>query len=182
MKKLILISSFAFLFSLNNKTHAQTNVRIDPLSALIGVLNTTVDFKLSSSWTLGPTFQYLSREIDSYDAMAYGVGVRVNYYFEREAFSQGWYLGPSFRYASAEVETNDPTFGKITGEASGIAAGLLAGYQWMWESFNINLGAGFVYSSLGTIKVENKQGNYSEDFSGYDGVDLDLEFTLGWKF
>lgn len=171
----------AVVFSLS-PAMAEVNLRVDPLGALIGAANVQLDIGVSNSWTLGPTLQYLNRSIDDYDATAYGVGVRANYYFSRPVFTQGWYLGPSVSYVNAKVTEDDSLFGELEGTGSGLAFTLIGGYQWMWESFNINLGAGPVVTTIGDITVENSNGTYKEKTDGIDAGGLAIEFTLGWKF
>lgn len=177
-------SLFLGLLILSSVTiaRAETNLRLAPVSLLAGMLDVEADFAVSSAWTLGPSFRYLNREIDGFDARAYGIGIRGNYYFNGSVFTQGWYLGPSLHYVNASVEKDYPTYGELEGSASGLGMTVLAGYQWMWESFNINLGGGFSYFTVGDIKVKSSDGTINERFSGYDSLQLALEFTLGWKF
>lgn len=161
---------------------AEVNLRIDPLNTLIGTANVQLDFGIADTWTLGPSIRYIDRTIDDFETSAYGLGIRANYYFNRKVFTQGWYLGPSLGYASAKVKTDDGLGGDLEGTGTGVTAAVIAGYQWMWESFNINLGAGPAYTTIGDITVETDDGNYKEEFDGLSGVDIALEFTLGWKF
>jgi len=169
-------------FAILAPAKADVNVRVDALSGLMGVANIQVDFGISTAWTLGPTFQYRNRTVDDYESTAYGIGIRENYYLNGNVFTQGWYLGPSVGYIRATVKRDDSVHGDIEGSASGIAATFLAGYQWMWESFNMNLGAGPVYYTIGNVKVENGDGTYDEEYKGYSGLGIALEFSLGWKF
>lgn len=165
-----------------NTAHSEVNVRIDPLNTLIGRMNVQVDFGIASAWSLGPTLQYTNKMDEGYKINAYGFGVRGNYAFNGNIFTQGWYLGPSISYVNVKVTDDNSILGDLEGKGSGVAFSVLGGYQWMWEHFNINLGAGPVFYTLGDIVVENDAGTYEEKFSGYNEVGLGLEFTLGWKF
>jgi hypothetical protein len=173
----LLISSLTFI----STAKADVNVRVDALGALAGIANLHVDFGLGNAWSLGPSVQYINQSVDDFEANATSVGVRANYFFNGKIFTQGWYLGPSINWMSVKVEDNDPSLGKLEGSANGMAFTVLGGYQWMWESFNINLGIGPVYYTLGSIKAKSDRG-FSEEFSGYDGMGISSEFTLGWKF
>ncbi len=168
-----------FCFSLN--AAAEVNLRASPLAPLIGGVMLEADFKISDKWSLGPALTYISADRDGFETKAYSIGARGNYFFEG-TFKQGWYLSPGVSYVAATVKDDDSTFGDIEGKSSGLAINIFGGYLWMWENFNIMLGAGPVIYTLGGITVENNSQNYKEDYEGYDGVDLGLDFTLGWKF
>lgn len=159
---------------------ADVNVRVDPLSALIGLFSVDVDIPISQAWTLGPTARFMDRTDGDFDVSAYGFGVRANYWFEDAVFTQGWYFGPSVQYVSVSVEDNESTT-NLKGDATGVALIGIFGYQWMWESFNINLGIGPAYYSISKITAKDNQGN-SDEYKGYNGAGLSLEFSLGWKF
>lgn len=172
----------AFMLFVSLSSFAQTNIRISPIHLLVGMPRVEADFKIADSWTIGPTGSYLNRSVDQYDVQAYSLGIRANYFFNREVFTQGWYLGPSLEYAHVHITDNDPFSGKMEGNGSGLALSVIGGYQWMWDNFNINLGAGPSYYSLGTVEVESSDGTVDDDYTGYDGLQLAVEFTLGWKF
>ena len=175
---IFLFTSFAYIKS----AQSQVNVRVDPLRTLTGVPSVDVDFAVSSAWSLGPTFSYLNKTIDDFEATAYNLGIRGNYYFNGSVFTQGWYFGPSLSYLSVKVTDKNQVFGDLEGSASGLAFTALGGYQWMWDHFNINLGLGPVFYTLGDVTVKNSDNSYKEDFSGFSGAGIALEFTLGWKF
>ncbi len=174
-----IFSALLLIFSF--RSFAEVNLRTSPIHLLSGIALLEADFKISDKWSLGPTFAYTSRDQDGFETNVYALGVRGNYYFAG-TFAQGWYVSPGVQYVSASVKDDDPTFGEIEGKASGLAINLFGGYFWMWENFNIQLGAGPVIYTLGGVTVENDSQNYKEDFDGYNGVDLGIEFSLGWKF
>ncbi len=172
-------SVLLLLFSFHSL--AEVNLRTSPIHLLAGIALFEADFKINDKWSLGPTLAYSSADQDGFETNVYALGVRGNYYFAG-TFAQGWYMSPGVQFVSASVKDDDPTFGEIEGKASGFAINLFGGYFWMWENFNIQLGAGPVIYTLGEITVENKSSNYKEDFGGNNGVDLGIEFSLGWKF
>lgn len=170
----------AIIVSFAITSHAEVNVRTSPLHLLVGIVTADVDFKISDKWSLGPTAAYSSADREGFETVVYAIGLKGNYFFEG-TFNQGWYLSPGIQYVSAKV-TDDSSFGEIEGNASGLGVALFGGYFWMWNNFNIQLGAGPVLYTLGEISVESDDGSVKEEYAGYDGVDLGIEFTLGWKF
>ena len=174
-----LICLLVFLLGVNF-AQANTNIRFSPLSPLVGVIDVEVDFKVSEAWSVGPQLSILSTEDGNYDVSGYKVGVRANYFFSGSVFTQGWYFGPSVSVISVNVKENI-AISNYEGDAKGINFNALFGYQWMWESFNINLGGGPSYVSLGKIRTKDNSGN-TESYDGFSGVGLAIEFMLGWKF
>lgn len=174
----------ALIVMFSSKAYSEVNLRVGALGVFTGNYQLTLDVPISSAWTLGPTGSIVDSKSGGYDVTGYSFGVRGNYYFNKKVFSQGWYFGPSVTFAKVEVDRDyGGSIGKITGDASGVSFTGLFGYQWMWESFNINLGIGPNYVSISELKVTNEQNNYEEDYSGdYTGFGLGAEFTVGWKF
>jgi hypothetical protein len=159
---------------------AEVNVKVEPLGLISGVLGVGVDIPVSSAWTLGPQLRFTNKTVSEYDVTAYSYGVRGNYWLNGAVFTQGWYIGPSFQFIGANVKDNTG-INHLSGSASGVGLTGIFGYQWMWDKFNINLGAGPAYYSIGNIKVKDNQGN-SENYKGYRSLGLGIEFNLGWKF
>jgi hypothetical protein len=178
MKKLFF--GLLFTFGCVSLVNADVNVRLDPIGPLIGQYGVDVDFPISSAWTLGPSLKYLNREDGDFDVSGYSVGVRGNYWFNGEVLTQGWYFGPLLQYIGVSVEDNSDG-SDLEGSANGAGLTAFFGYQWMWESFNINLGAGPALYTVNDIEVDDGDGN-KEEYRGYSGVGLALEFSLGWKF
>lgn len=174
MKKTI--SLLVLIFLIPFQSFADVNVRTFPFQ----LVNLIVDIPVSRNWTLGPQLLYSSSEDDGYSVDARAFGLRANYWFNEDVFTQGWYLGPGISYASVEVE-DDESGSELTGKASGLSLSVLGGYHWMWESFNIMLGIGPAYYSIGEVTIEDDFGN-EESYAGYEGLGIALEFTLGWKF
>ncbi len=160
---------------------AQTNFKFSPLSLLIGVIDLQVDLTVSESWSVGPAFMYLNREIGDFDTKAWSLGIRGNYYLNRKVFTQGWYLGPQLSYLGVNVRGKDVLGGNIEANSTGAATTLYFGYHWFWETFNMSLGAGPVYYTMGKIKVKSENAP-DESFNAFDGVRLALEYMIAWRF
>lgn len=156
---------------------ADINVRTGPLN----LVDVEVDIPVASSWTLGPTARFHSRSDDDFDVKAWGVGVRGNYWFNRDVFTQGWYFGPAAGILHVSVTDESTTFGDMEGSTTAIVLSGFGGYHWVWDSFNIMLGAGPVLYSASSIEVKDDAGN-KETYKGFSGAGLGIEFTLGWKF
>lgn len=176
MKKLLAILMFAFCLT----AQAEINVRVSPLGLLTGYLGAEVDIPVSSAWTLGPELKFLSTSDGDYDVTGYSLGIRGNYWFNGSVFTQGWYFGPLLQMIGVKVEDDSGTT-NLKGDATGVGATGFFGYQWMWQTFNINLGAGPALYTVNKVTVKDSNGN-RETYSGYSGLGLALEFTLGWKF
>ncbi len=173
-----LISLFTLLtFS---TAYANTNIRLSPLSPLAGVIDVEVDFKISEAWSFGPQMSILSTDDGNYDVTGYKLGARANYFFNGSVFTQGWYFGPSVSIISVNVKENLAT-SNYEGDATGIGFVGMFGYQWMWESFNINLGGGPSFVSVNEITIKDNAGN-KKKYDGFSGAGLAIEFMLGWKF
>lgn len=179
MKKLIAAALLVGTLVLNPATsEAQSvNVRIDPLTMLVGVLNAEVDFKVSKAWTVGPTISYFRFNVGHSSVSASGLGVRGNYFFNGNVFTDSWYFGPFFKYATAEAEY------KSTGssaKASGTGLGALVGYHWSWTTFNMQLGGGIVNYSIPDAEITDNGDRV--EYGGISGTGVALEFSIGWKF
>lgn len=177
MKKFLAV---IITFMALNNAQAETNIRVSPLSVLVGVIDVEVDFKIADAWTLGPQLSLVSRTDGTYDVSGYKVGVRGNYWFNGAALSQGWYFGPSVSLVSINVKDSSPS-SSLEGDATALGLVGIFGYQWMWESFNINLGAGPALISIDDVTITDSSGNKTK-YDANGGVNLAIEFNLGWKF
>lgn len=168
---------------LSLSAQSEVNLRVSPVSLLLGTASVTLDIPVSEAWTLGPTASFTDTTSDGFDVNGYSAGIRGNYFFSGKALDNSWYFGPSLNYAYVEVEEDfGGSIGMIKDRGNGIDLSALFGYQWFWDHFNMGVGLGPSYTTVGDIKVKNKQNNTSETYSGSDGIGLDAEFTLGWKF
>ncbi len=156
------------------------NFVFQPLPLLLGIVNFDLDFKLSKSMTLGPSLMYWDSDFLSTHIRAYSLGIRANFYPGGEALdSDGLYVGPSINYMSMKAEKNN-----LSAEIKGTVFTTVAGYQWIWDSFNIMLGGGFTISNFpDKVTVKNTTSNSQEEVSvGVASTGLALEFGLGFAF
>lgn len=175
-----LIFVFLLLIGLLPVAQAQVNVRVDALGPLIGSYGVEVDIPISSAWTIGPSVRILSRSDGNFDVSGYGAGVRANYWLKGAVFTEGWYVGPLVQFIKVEVE--DTSSGSsLEGDATGANITGFFGYQWMWEQFNLNFGAGPSYYTVNDITVKDGDGN-RRNYGSFTGIGIGLEFNLGWKF
>lgn len=166
-----------------------TNIRINPLGLLLGVIGADVDFGVGERFTIGPSIAYLKASTtdiysDGVDYTAWSIGIRANFYLSGPRFHSGWYLAPSAAYIPVTV--NDSFSGdSYTATSGAFAISVLAGYQWVFRSgFNMTLGAGAAYyTTKKNVTVTDSSGN-SQNVStpSFAGVLPDLEFGLGWAF
>ena len=132
---------------LSTAAHANVNVTINPLGALAGALRGTVEFEAGSNWSVGPVLGGTALKLNDVSITSGELGIRANY-FAGGTFSDGWYFGPevSFSNFRASAEGESVSVSAISGSAFG-------GYFWIWDSFNMNLGAGLAYVNIPPIDV-----------------------------
>lgn len=154
-----------------------TNIRVNPLGLLIGMLNADVDFKVGETFTIGPRLGYFSVKAGEVKASAFAIGARANIYVTGAAFTDGWYVGPSFTYSRVSFKD-----GTQEGSGGSIAIAAVGGYQWVWPSgFNMNLGLGPQYLTLPDT-VKDDDGNSFNVSTLNSGILPAIEFTIGAAF
>ncbi|HEY9051404.1 MAG TPA: DUF3575 domain-containing protein [Gammaproteobacteria bacterium] len=157
------------------------NLKTAPVSDLIGIVNVELDIAVSEHFTLGPSylgFNYEHSEVD-YDSDAFGI--RANYYFNK-ALSGGWLLSLSATYGDFEISKTDNNINYSTNTATRIYTAL-AGYQAMWNHFNLTFGIGASYFSLpSTVTAVEGVDILEINTSFLSGVVPNAEITLGWRF
>jgi len=165
------------------------NLQINPLGLIFGELDMNLDFGVTSSITVGPTFSALNASVDdgqgdvvSIKSISYGV--RSNFCLSGTRFRDSWYLSPAFYYMPATVNQT------VSGDSFSATLHIfelraLVGYQWVWNSgFNIKLGGGIAYYSVGnSVVVTNSAGtSQTAQVPTFSGLMPALEFGLGWVF
>lgn len=164
------------------------NVRFSPLGFLIGYLNVDFDFKVSDSWTVGPTISYWSFDFDSsyyrdgkIKTSLTHFGVRGTF-APKGAFKNGVYFSPVFQYRTAKAEGYVSSTGeRVTATASLPVVTGLVGYQhWLGENLNFNVGAGLTVAADSKIEVRDSTGTTKVETSQSGGLALDM--MLGYSF
>lgn len=186
MKRLIAIATLLLSFTVCADESDLGNVRFDPLNLIFSSVDLDLDFKIAQDWTLGPAGAYAHYGIssnsaftESYMVTAWSLGARANWFYNG-AYTSGFYVGPSIKYESIKVTTAD-SIGPVTGTASPVLVGAVAGYGWFWDHFNIMLGGGLEMSLGSTnITIQDSQGNSYTVYNEVAG--LLLEATVGWTF
>jgi hypothetical protein len=150
------------------------NFSTKPLNLLLGEANAAVDFRTFKPLTLGTRFSYSSDKKDDVSATAYSVGLRANYFFSGQAFTDSAYVGALGEYISAKASA-----GKITAQLNMFSGAGLLGYAWFWNSgFNMNLGGGARYTAWPkTISA----GGYTMAINEKP-LSFMLEYSLGFAF
>ena len=162
------------------------NLRINPLAFLGGTVHADLTFEFANGVMFGPAVGYFSFANDNAQASGSVYGARANLFFNGNAFSDGFYLGP-FGYvgqmSAKEKSSNLPT-PERKGEFSVTSYGGVLGYQWMWTTLNIGLGAGLIsFQGPATVKLTN--GGVNPDLERDTPLNkggLFLEFALGFAF
>lgn len=176
----------------NRRSHGTNgdfvNVRVAPIGLLIGYINIDVDFKVSREWTVGPTVTYWKYNFDSVyytggklQGETRSIGAR-GIWSKNGAYHDGLYITPMIQFMSAKVTGTSVSTGReVTGTASVPILTGLVGYQWFWDNFNLNLGAGFSVGAAST-KVDVNDGTTTSSVESSRSSGLALDFTLGWVF
>ena len=158
------------------------NIRVSPLGLLLGQISGTLDFKLRSDLTIGPSLSLFSLTAGDTSISSFAFGGEAVYATNGDINKDGWIGSGSLSYGSFSMEQ---TYSSTAYEASvGILSlSALYGYQWMWDKFNIQTGAGFsFYSADGTIELESSSGQTRSISNPVgSGISFGLKFTIGWK-
>tara|TARA_B100000749_G_scaffold280899_1_gene281031 strand:- start:111287 stop:111829 length:543 start_codon:yes stop_codon:yes gene_type:complete len=180
VKQIFLALVAVAMLGITTSAHANTfGVKFNPITILIGYVDVDIDIAITNNIVITPSFQSWNFEFGDFDYEIQGVGGSISYHFSG-ALQDSFYLGGSFRSLSL---TLDDEFTGETAEADVTASGVILGYQWVWDSFYMNLGAFAGSASESEIDVEDSSGNLTgetEDVPATLGVGLD--FKLGWSF
>ena len=176
------LSAFASVSAFAAEGDKSINIEVSPLGLIIGDLSVTVDFRLGdSSWTIGPRASYWNLKFGDVTFKAYGYGVRADYYLGRPALTDGWYLGPFFDYGSFKITKTNVSGSPGEGSRAGTTFGLMVGYHWFWENFNLKLGLGYGFSSITDFSIHYDDGT-SDSYGSHNPGGVVPEFTFGWAF
>ena len=181
----ILIISITSLF-MSFSSMADIGFRLNPVTALVGFADISLDLPIGDSLRLTPTMQYWNLTLpdsttnESSTFKVNGLGADLTFHFGNN-FASGLYLGAFFSKMNFEYESEALN---ESGEADITTAGAILGYQWCWTSFYMNLAARFGSASAeSTITVQNS--TTGEDTGTEEDTPTgggSLEFKLGWRF
>lgn len=152
------------------------NVRINPLSILLGIINTDYDIRVSEHITFGPSIGFATRSSSTVTTTGFDVGVRANFYLTGKAISDSWYASPA-----AGVIFLTSKSGGSSASTTALNAGVTFGYHWVWDSgFNLTLGLGVAYYAVD--KNQRATDGSVIVLPAYSGTLPRLDFTLGFAF
>ncbi len=166
------------------------NINFEPVLALVGYVDLSMDFKISENWTLGPEISYWHTSVGSGDPTytdnisltAFAFGARGNW-CPTGVFQDGWYLSPILEYMNVRATTtsNGQALSALVSE---IAITGLGGYQWFWNSFNMRLGGGLTLATgPSKIHVQTSNSTYSNDVDyNPNSLGFAVDFMIGWSF
>lgn len=188
MKKfLVVIVLLAQVFALaagESKSSSDSrsfNIQTSPIALLIGMVNGELDYKINENIVVGPVFAYWNATIFDVKVVATSFGAQAKYYPDG-LFTDGYYFGGKVASSSFELTAEDDITGdELSAEASGAMFGVMGGYHWFWESFNINLGLLMGSNSVGKVEVKDSNGNVEEEYDS-SGVATGLIFNMGFVF
>jgi hypothetical protein len=180
MQRILLALVLSFTVSATALANQNWNVRIAPVSFLVGMVNAEVGYAVGSNFSLAAGVMSWNAEILDYTVKAGEVHGRFDYWFSG-AFKQGWYLsGVLSRFNIELTKTESNVDYKAATSYSGYK--VLAGYRWHWTNFNLELGGGIVsYGADSKLTLEASNGDeLEEDMPSIQGSTI--EFNLGWSF
>jgi hypothetical protein len=139
-------SSFATLdlgqltYKSGKEASITANFRLDTIAIMEHGYAFSLDAPLGRGWTMGPSVFHFPQNYSFLKFSATGVGLTFLKYFNGKAFHSGWYGGPMVYYVQGDSDSSQLGSGPQAFEF-----GERAGYQWMWNRFNVQLGAALVY-------------------------------------
>jgi hypothetical protein len=140
--------------------HRQYNLRFSVPGLFVGWTGFALDYKISPAVTIGPTAKYFAYGANS----GFETGVQMNYALNGDVLSRGWLVNPYLQYYQSNYNHKHQN-------SSGVVGTNLA-YQWIWDNgFNLQLGAGLVYT---TIKLPVSISN--------ENIHPNFDFTIGYSF
>lgn len=183
LKKISIIAITAF--SLSSASFAGLGLRFAPISAVVGLVDASLDIPLGSSFRLTPTVIYWNLSLsdsstsEEFTINTNGAGADFTYHFSGN-YNSGLYLGAYYTSLKLEYES---TALNETGELETSIAGGLLGYQWCWTSFYMNLALKAGTASESKITIKNKTtGAETGEEEDAPSTSSGLEFKLGWHF
>jgi hypothetical protein len=173
----------------SHKEMRSTNIRVSPLGIASGAVGLHVDLGVSDSITVGPTASHYTASVGINDfetkLSAWEFGVRANFYLGGDRFQSGWVFGPSVSYMPATLTQTDAGTETASASLSGVTAGALIGYQWVFDGgFNMNLGGGIAYYGIaGDATGQAADGtDVALATPAFSGILPNLELTVGYAF
>lgn len=186
LTKIIVTALITFIFvnlswAQEGESMKRFNIHTNPLTWIVGLYSIGADVAITERITIGGSyniFDFSGDEFeDNIEASANGLGFRAQYFFNK-AFADSWYLTGFYDSTKGEVDdtsTNDFADFKIN------ALGVTAGYFWIWDNFNIQLGLGFQRNN---VRVTNSTLSPQDeaDLEDLDGTRITGDLRIGFAF
>ena len=170
----------------------RVNFKLAPLSALVGIAEGGIDVAVSERVSLGVYGSSLfndgplknaidgetTRDMDDFELSFNQYGFRVDVGLTGGVMSDTWYVSPFIKQMNIEVEDtllNDRASGDLTLAGAGV------GYRWMWDHFNISLGAVLTTPLEEEYRVDDGS-EVDEDDLDSVGTLAGLDFNFGFAF
>jgi hypothetical protein len=123
------------LFLLNSKSlQAQENiVKLNPLSALIGVITPSYERVINEKSTFAVGINFFSRDLDAIKTTGFGITPEYRFYISKtKEAPRGVYVGPFVRYQNISAKGDTSSGDKVSASVFGL--GGIFGHQWVWDS------------------------------------------------
>jgi hypothetical protein len=178
---LVLLSFVNLSLAQEGESKKRFNVHTNPLTWIVGLYSIGADVAITDNVTLGGSYNIFDFSGDEFeeniDASANGLGFRAQYFFN-QAFTDSWYLTGFFDSTKGEVDdTSTNQFADFRVNSTGVTAG----YFWIWNNFNIQLGLGFQQNNVkvtdSTLSAQDRA-----DLEDLDGASITGDFRIGLAF
>lgn len=157
------------------------NLRWQASAAAAGMGSLSAEWRASDYFTFGPSIAYVNWRVGDVGMSGYSVGLQGTYAFD-QAFRDSWYLSPRIAYSPIRATARDKGI-EYSGDVAGTTGSLIGGYQWFWDSFNMNLGVGATVNSVARLNLTDSSGNKLDKASQYyTGVTPVVDFEIGYAF
>ena len=150
------------------------SIKVNPLNMIFGRFGLQYERKIADNMSLGLTLGFYSQSTGvvglEYKYSGFSINPEFRYYFADAI--EGWYASPyiiftsitqKYTYDSVDITTGDPI--SVTDEAtiSQYGGGIVAGHQWIWGGFTLDLYAGIGYTGM---SISGNTGTGGLSFSG----------------
>lgn len=169
----ILLISLGFMSAANANNFG---FRFSPLNMLIAWTDLEIDYAVTSNWMASAQITSWNLDLSGDELSISGFGLTGSYHFNG-TFSDTWYVGGTYRSTTIEI-----TNSLGSGEATVSIIGAVAGYQWVWDSFYMNLGLIAGSASDSDITIKDSGGNVTDTGSVPGSLATGLDWKLGWSF
>ena len=155
------------------------NLSTDPAALLVSP-NLSLDYKFTEHWSLGPTIYYTNRMLKAVQINQLSSGLTLTF-ATSEAHADSWILEASVLTAQLTAQANDAMGTPYTVRITNITSRLVAGYQWYWGHFNLQVSGGQETNSAGHAQILDNNGNSVGTVPFYPWR-LMVDGALGWAF